>query len=277
MNTIKLHELGKYGAGLNIEGGYPCNDLLKVNPSGRWVNVIVALDRPLIDNMLFDDVIATVTSNAYPLLENAIRSLNEHHVLARFLSITLYYIRLLSDKPSQILIWFHQDVIAHNLIKIFDTMLNHLLNVTNMPLRQNVLINYATDTPIYTKTHNVSTSTTDVVLSFSQCAGLVEAHAPGTLLVATEFIPFVVSKNTVRKSDAYRVENDLVLHLEAICQAPYNNLICQYVNQTYVSSAQTKQADQTNAITVLDFVSCSILQVDDLWNPTDPEQVINII
>lgn len=70
--------------GLNIEGGFPQRDLIKTNPNGRWVNIIFVLDRPLIDNITFDEILS---NNKYPLLESAIDNLNEHHFLAAYLMV----------------------------------------------------------------------------------------------------------------------------------------------------------------------------------------------
>jgi len=90
MNVTELHEIAE---GLNIEGGFPGLDLRKVNKLGIWVNLVLVLDRPLIDNIVFDDLLK---NNPYPLLENAIDEINEYKMFACYIMIVGYYLELLS-------------------------------------------------------------------------------------------------------------------------------------------------------------------------------------
>src|SRR6185312_16480063 len=97
MSQLKVSEIYQLGGGLNIEGGYPLRDLKK---KSIWANIVVVLDRPLIDNIIFDDILA---NNKYPLLENALDDLNEHQFMAAYLLILAYYIengRRLLNYPS---------------------------------------------------------------------------------------------------------------------------------------------------------------------------------
>jgi hypothetical protein len=133
ISQTTANKLYQFAPGLNIEGGYPFIDLHESNPHALWVNAIVVLDRPILDNFLFCDLVEKIRMNNYPLLENAIDNLNEHHMLARFLLVTLYYVA--NAKPgSNIVIHFHQDVIAKNLVQIFDIALGDLMNANQIPL-----------------------------------------------------------------------------------------------------------------------------------------------
>src|SRR5579863_9717735 len=104
MEEINVTELHKIAPGLNIEGGYPLLDLLKTNNNGIWANIVLVLDRPLIDDIIFDDILK---NNKYPLLENAIHDINEHKFLVAFLITTLYYIehaQELTNKDNNVII-----------------------------------------------------------------------------------------------------------------------------------------------------------------------------
>ena len=125
MLWLDLTNLYEIAGGLNIEGPDPYFDLIKQNPNGIWVNAILVLDRPIVDNILFDAVLEVVKINNYPLLENAIDNINEHKMLSIFLLITIFYIETYPNK--KITIHFHQDILVNKLIEIFDQMLHSLM------------------------------------------------------------------------------------------------------------------------------------------------------
>lgn len=100
MNITELH---KIAGGLNIEGGFPAIDLTQAAPQKKWVNLVLILDRPLIDHIIFDDIIK---NNKYPLLESAILEINEHQMLATYLMVINYYVASI-DKPAKITVHIH--------------------------------------------------------------------------------------------------------------------------------------------------------------------------
>lgn len=58
--SLTTGTLYKFAGGLNIEGGHPQFHLSKCNPTKRpkWINLVLVLDRPLIDHIVFDDLFA---------------------------------------------------------------------------------------------------------------------------------------------------------------------------------------------------------------------------
>ena len=157
---LSINKIYELGSGLNIEGGYPYHDLIKQNNNAKriWVNLVVVLDRPLIDNIVFDEIVA---NNKYPLLENAIENLNEHHFLATYLMTIGYYLEHgrnlveLSDSDKlKITIHVHQDITCLPLIDIIKHQLSDL--ITNCRINmENIELDFRTDTKTYvTTTHN---------------------------------------------------------------------------------------------------------------------------
>jgi len=273
MQQIKISELDKIAYGLNIEGGHPYRDLMAKNKNAIWANLIVVLDRPIADNMSFDNVMDIVKNNNYPLLENAIETLNESQFLATFLLTTIYYIVSTGNKSSSIMIHFHQDVIANNLIKIFDDHLKNLLQILTIP-HNNVKITYRTDDQTYLHTPK-EYDRVDILISFSQCAGLSPVYAPGSILVADTFVPYDVTTNTICFGKKYHATNDIFRSLFEMIKQDYHSIIIDYVNKTYVSHNPNKK-HQACPIVAEDFVVTEILQVNDLWNPTNPDELVKL-
>ncbi len=90
---LPVRNLDQIAGGLNIEGGFPAQQLAKTcghsNPV-LWANLILVLDRPLIDQVVFDRIVKLKVDNNYPLLENAIEEINECHFMVAFYMIISY-------------------------------------------------------------------------------------------------------------------------------------------------------------------------------------------
>ncbi len=274
--TIKSSELYEIADCLNIEGGDPERRLVQDHKDNQtkfiWANIIIDLDRPLIDNVIFEEI---WNDNRFPLLENRIDNLNEHHFLAAFLMIIQYYIQnatLLLQKKThniKITIHLHQDPSRFELCDIINRYLHDLI-----PIPENIELEYLTDTPIF---RQIATnySTTDILISLSQCAGLSPQYTPGTLHIANTFYPF--DGNTIYKSQAYTVNNDLFTRLPKILESEYNQLSVDYVNSHYKSYNPLKKDHQAHKLQQSDFIESKVLQISGLWNPTDKEQLISIL
>ena len=270
---VPIQDLGRFAGGLNVEGGYPYLDITR--PNVLWVNLIVVLDRPLIDNVSFTELVNEFQTANYPLLENTVEELNEHKMFSILLLTTIYYISKFHKDGLKICIIFHQPskYLSHpqNIIRIFDDYLNKLINLKGIELI------YMTDDPFYIK--NAKAFDTDILISFSQCAGLDPALKPGDVLVANTFIPFDVKNRELMLDKKYVVKNDVINTYLEIVRDPNNEAICKLINTTYVSKNKNKASDKTDLIKRSDFIKSDILQVNDLWNPTIQEtnQLISII
>jgi hypothetical protein len=277
---IQTKNLGSLSHGLNIEGGFPYLDLINYNPKAIWSNIIISLDNPIEDNVLFDHILETVNANNYPLLENAIAELNEHQMLATLLLVALYYIENArnilnydSEQTINILIYIHQDKIAINLINIIDYYLHELIKLFNINSFK-ITLSYQTDNYIYIKTPQ-NYNCVDILLSFSQCAGLSH-NKPGTILIANEFIPFDIQNNKIYLSKKYTAKNDIFNRIHDMLNKDYNEKICDYINKNYISSNPEKK-NVCDIVTRSEFKITPILQVDDLWNPSDKDKNIELI
>lgn len=274
MIRIKASELYRISDGLNIEGGDPYRRILKDHKNGSrflWVNLIVVLDRPLIDNVVFEEIF---NDNRFPLLENRIDNLNEHQFMAATLIIMQYYIHNCREllhrrdsNPIKITLHLHQDPLRMELCRLIN---KHLCMLVDIP--EGVEIEYITDTPTYDKTETNYTET-DILISLSQCAGLSPMHEPGTLYMSNAFVPFHTN-GSIGVNKQYKVKNDLIRRLDRILKSEFHLRTIHYINEYYRSYNPLKHKHRTKVLTKNDFIRTPILQVDGLWNPTDKNQMI---
>lgn len=274
---MEISKLYKIAAGLNIEGGFPFIDLYRDYKKCIWANLILVLDRPLIDKIIFDDLFA---NNKYPLLESAIDNLNEHNFLAAYLMIICYYFdngrKILNKKENDVLyitVHIHQDITAMPLINLLDEYLDKLTKICNIDV-SNSKINYETDNKTYiNSSHRYST---DILISLGQCAGLHPDLEPGVMIIADEFIPYHINTNTVNLFESYFVENSLVKDFDLIYKSKYNKSAVEFINNNYISANPNKHNDKAY-LNWYDFHYEKILQVNKLWNPTNDKELVTVI
>lgn len=275
----KVSEIYKYAGGLNIEGGFPKHAL---ENNKIWSNIILILDRPLVDNVVFDEILKDMEINKYQILENAIQNINEKQMLAIMLMTIIYYIenasKLVRNAPNyksvvgyNMCIHVHQDVKnANGLINILKTCLENM-NVNTYKAN----IEWRTDTPDYTTT-NRDYRNTDILLSISQCAGLDPKLNAGMMLIADRFIPYDIDSRTIKLNEEYKVNNDMTTRLTDILQSEHNQKSVEYVNNNYVSANKNKEHDKATLINYNDFHTTKILQVNKLWNPKNGNELVTI-
>ncbi|XWV25275.1 hypothetical protein QJ856_gp0495 [Tupanvirus deep ocean] len=274
---MELGQLFHLAAGLNIEGGYPLLDLLKTNPKGKWINLILVLDRPLVDNITFDELFS---NNKYPLLENAIDNLNENHFLASYLMIIGYYIdnghQICCKNETEYLnitIHLHQDTASTPLLNLLKSYVEVVIKDNGLEHKK-IKINYLTDEKTYVcSDHNYDD--TDLLISLSQCAGLHPNLMPGSLIIPNQFIPYQIHDNIIYESLSYEMPNLLKKDLENVLFSKFNNYSVKYINDNYVSANPNKKF-LAKEFTKNDFNVTNILQVDELWNPTNPKVLVKI-
>lgn len=246
--------------------------LIRDNPGKKtiWANIILVLDRPLIDKILFEDLDKKIKDNSFPLLENGIDEINEHQMLSIYLMIILYYARegrqlLARQDKINILVHIHQDVVG--LIGILKELLNKL------PTSDNVSVSFESDHYTFISSEH-DYQGVDILISLGQCAGLEPKWNPGDMILAREFIPFDIESNQIRMGDTYTVENNLLTSMNNMINSEFNLLAVHCVNEYYQSANRNKQYKAT-LIKPTDFKQGPILQVDALWNPTDENKIVN--
>lgn len=282
MNSIKVSQLGDIAEGLNIEGGNPYYDLCKSNPcyTTIWINLVLVLDRPLIDNVTFQELDEKMKKNSYPLLENTVDNLNEHKMFGIYLMIIGYYLENGRDilckarGPLNIIIHIHQDEFSGNLIKILKQYVTELCTFHNIDMN-NIKIDYKTDEYTY-KATKYNYENTDILLSFSQCAGLSSKLKPGDMIIPSIFIPYNIRKQRINKDQSYDVANHLMYSMERILESKFNMYSVNYVTNNYKSANLKKQNDKVGKLQQSDFFDGRILEVNELWNPTDTNELVNI-
>lgn len=265
---LSVQHLYKLAGGFNIEGGFPAQDLLNSNPNALWVNLVLVLDRPLIDHHLFDDIAA---KNPYPLLESAIANINEAQMLSIYLMTIGYYLQngttLLQKQDLNVCIHIHQDVTCKPLINIIKTYVDDLTHHFGI---KNINVEYRNDTKWYqSEVYN----DVDILISLSQCAGLASHLDPGSMIIPTTFIPYDIVSSTVYITRQYLVKNDLIDRMPEILESKYHSYAVEYIQKHY-RSANPQKLQTANKSLLTDFHKTPILHVDRLWNPTNPNETI---
>lgn len=286
---------------LNIEGGNVSRDK---HESTKWGNLVVVLDRPIIDNVVFDTILQHARASKFPLLENAIIELNEPKFLVAWQALIAYYMRKYDNSETcknfenlnRICIHIHQfpefkGIV--DLVKMFivDAKRHYGLSIG---------VDVRTDNPFYSKqsysysNSNLSSSNLNInsitkpycfVLSLSQAAGLDPRYEPGALLVPTAFIPF--DGKTAFSSQRYVVINSLIEDIPIIFQdkssvskfndnksSEHNFSLAQLRN--YKSPNPEKHHLPRHLVHNDFHLDVSILQINRIWNPTDANEKIAI-
>jgi len=275
LNINKLHYIAE---GLNIEGGYPYYDVKKANANALWANLVLVLDRPLIDKCNFDTLVA---NNPYPLLENAIESINEHLLFQTYITIIAYYLynghALFNKKRDEMLyvtVHVHQDVTCQPLIDILKSFVDRMISKLDI---LNVKVDYRTDKKWYIATHH-DYAGTDILISLSQCAGLAPSYESGTLLIPNCFLYYDIQNKKVYPISKYVADNDLIFRLKDILYSDIGDYARQFIKNDYKSFNPNKNSKySTRKLNKNDFHIARILQVKELWNPTSDDEMINII
>lgn len=266
----QIDQLSKLAIGLNIEGGFPSIDLAKINGHKIWTNLILVLDRPLIDNIIFDDL---VKNNPYPLLENAIDEINEYQLFAVYLMIIGYYLEMANQKSLNVTIHIHQNGNLKSCQIFTDIVKKQVVHLMEN-YKFKVQVNYLMDNEHYQNTI-VNYNETDILISLSQCAGLDPNIAAGAFIISNTFIPYDIDMKKINSS--YQVTNDLMENIESIIGSKYNQFGVNYVNKNYKSFNEIKNKHHFATVSKYDdFYQGKILQVNKLWNPTDKSELITV-
>jgi hypothetical protein len=279
MSQIKIKDLNKYAGGLNIEGGFPYRDLTKNQQTNKlWVNLILVLDRPIIDNITFDEILK---NNKYPLLENFFKDINEHNFIALFTGVILYYAycgsKLVNKDKFKITVHVHQDVTCIPLVKILEYYLNNSMFYFKIN-KDNIAIDWRTDHPTYVNSKtDKNYDDTDILISLSQCAGLEPSYKPGDILIPDSFIPYNIYSNTVDNSKKYQVPNHINKSLNTILCSTLLEHVIMSVNANYMSYNKGKENHQADIDVIKkNIYTSNILHVDDLWNPLNGDELVTI-
>jgi hypothetical protein len=171
---LPLKNLPKIAVGLNIEGYRPT---LNLPPNCKWYNIIQAIDEPL-EGTTFDDVMASVKSNNYSFIEQAVGI-----DIEIYLEQVIGFIQAISKHHSKVLVHVHQYTGTTKLAEVIQerTHIKTILDTTNF-----------FETPIiYSEVY----PQLDALISISQCAGL--GTKAGEWIIPTNFLQFDVKHNII--------------------------------------------------------------------------------
>lgn len=281
--------------GLNIEGGFPAQQLLA---GTKWVNLVLVLDHPLAGDLSFREVLKLQADHKYPTLESAFLAINENRQLALYLLIVKYY----ANTCRNVGVHVHQ--FPGNASFFIDFLQRHvgMDNVT-----------YLSDDPMWPKTRVVArarqpllSEPMDCLISLSQCAGMNADIPVGTFLAPTVFIPFEPNSDDaliqsiaaleaksgslprkpgndgkVELSKAYSTQNDLVGDWPSIVVSPWNTAEDLKAAFEHVSAHPCKVSESSGTEQRLvcdDDVlhgNLALLQTTDIWNPASDLDVVH--
>ena len=224
--------------------------------------------------MAVDEIFA---NNKFPLLENAIDKINEHQLLAIYLGIITYYFvygkEIINQPSAKILIHIHQFPKCQPLIDLISNYLKCIIENLSIDMT-GISYDFTTDTPTYATTIP-KYDDVDILISFSQCAGLDEKLPAGTLIIPDKFIPYDIDNKTVLMKDKYHAENSLLFDIFKIIDSKYYSHAVNFINKNYKSSNPTKNHYQAKICDIMCFYR-PLLKVDKLWNPTNHLEIVNI-
>lgn len=256
--TVSNGLLHTIADGLNIEGGFPAQDA----GSAKWANLVVVLDEPIKSGVTFDELIAGVRKERFPILENGVVELDEPKFLTAWTAIIVYYMHI----HKRITIHIHQFPEFTGIVNIVKSIVCDARQHYGLDTK----VDIRTDNPFYSK----QTYDTDLLISLSQCAGLNPALVPGSLLIPTTFIPF--DCKSVKISETYSATNILTADINNILKSKYHEYAAKIMRAYESANAQKKHVPR--ALTESDFHRDSIiLQTTAIWNPKDPNKIIAVI
>ncbi len=273
-----IHNLHAIAGALNIEAGLPCLHMKK----GLWVNFILGLDNPLETQVTFDDLLEKFSSSLQcdctdmAILENVVPEFNESRFFAFAIAVIGYYaehgrerLDQRGSSPLHITVHIHQDgnlLSCQNLIRILRGYVSAMMDAFEF---ENVAVEYRSDDRYYTTLEH-DYSETDILISVSQCAIVDPEIKPGEIIVANEFVPYDVTRQSVNTDQTYSVHNDLVGTLDSIVQSEYSTYAVQFVDEHYRSFNRTK--DHASRFFADDFVRTKVLAANGMWNPSSDDR-----
>ena len=273
--SIPIRELETIADGLNIEGVDPSID---AGPDTLWVNSVLVLDRPLLDEKrTFAQIDDEKRRKGYPLLENVIPQIDEQAILDAYMNIILFYTR----RYDRIAVHIHQS--PEDAAGWIELLRSRVMYVCSNP---NCEIDWRTDNPSYRQFDAKAAKPVEVLISLSQCAGLNSKFPPGVLLLPSTVIPFHVNQNVVDARNGFSrwsSRNSLRFDLQAILHEWIEGSI-PYTSPNPLKSIQIRSSvssiDDERVVSAHDCIfvpRACILQVTDLWNPTDVEQRVDVL
>lgn len=280
MPNFCLHQLAQ---GANDEGLAIMECVNKIKQISASLSV--ALDRPFVDGISFDDLRAIKAANGYSIKEEAIDHFNEKQVNLAYSLILHHYI-----KNAQALVGKSREEPATIIIQTFRggdgpshlELLKQLLDIATPELNKQLVSSEGSDLSseafryyfpdcqvtaiftfgkadlkpeksVYTDFKTSATfSNADIILAFSSHAGLEPEWGPGTLVIPTDCTPLNVSKMEIDASKCYQAENHLLKAIKSIVACSQEEFL-RRINKNYQSKNASKIDQQAAPLTEKDF------------------------
>lgn len=278
-----LRELKKYADVLNIEGGLIPKHCF-TNPNQKWANVGVVLDHPFMTGIDLEEL--SKMNKEFKLKEALIPEYNERKVCLAHATILKYYIgqahkiaNKIESENVNVVIQVHRGSSSLRQIE----QLEHALSICfGNEFQKHICSTLPHAVSAYaSKEKNLSVEfrygyrpetighyeRADIVVSLSMVAGLKEELPSGSLVLPCQFIPMSLKDMIMKKQDSYKVTNHLADNLSEMLSVQTEELVTA-VNQDPLFTSENKSKQHiAKKLSISDFSSVTLLEVDGLFNP----------
>lgn len=283
---LPMDQLKCFADGLNIEGGTIPRQYLQEEQI--WVNLCVVLDRPFEDGLEWQEL---THLNPYPLKEASLLEYNEAQVNYSYAAIMHYYIthahqiaHKSSDQTVKILIQVHRNTSGPAHVRLLESLLMEccpdlqLVKEQKVPMTKYELYSYAVSTAHVeidfcygTAPENLGEigkyMDADVVISFSLIAGLNPNWKSGSLVISDHYVPFPLKESVYSWQKQYYIRNHLKEVISDIVKDQDQSIVDK-INAYFRSPNPQKAHLKAQELARRDFKQATLLQVDDLFNPS---------
>lgn len=289
-----LNQLKKIADGLNIEGGTIYQRYLRQGQI--WANLCIVLDRPFEDGVEWQEL---KNSNNFPLKEAVVLDYNESQVNFTYATVMHYYIthaHQILDKPTnqiaKILIQVHRNTSGPRHTELLEQLLCECypdiekIKQTTVSLSKskyelfsyffpnmNVQVDYCYGVAPENLGTQEKYNDKDIILSFSLVAGLHPEWKSGSLLIPDQHIPFYLKNVRLAIDEKYIVQNHLNQILYDLIKNQSDEVLQTINDHFYSFNPQKRRAKK---LLQEDFKNATLLQVDDLFNPSQLPQTFNL-
>lgn len=291
MHSFPNFDLHLFAVGMNDEGGRIAECIHKTKQI--WTNLSVALDRPFIDGVNFDELREIKSHNQYGIKEEAIESFNERQVNLAYTAVMSYYIRNAqkiagkrADESVTVILHSFRGGDGLKQLELF----GKILDMACPELKKKPLISEEGDLEafryeltennvrliftygkadrdfkksVYTKFKKSSTfACADIILTFSVHVGLKPEWGSGTLVIPNKWTPIEVDQMEIQNGKMYEGGNHLISTINEIVKSPEAQLPwVQRINTLFDSRNAAKKGQNAVPLQIEDFKTGAFIEL----------------
>ncbi|MCP4922880.1 MAG: hypothetical protein GY915_02450 [bacterium] len=105
--------------------------------------------------------------------------------------------------------------------------------------------------------------------------GLNPQLPSGTIVIPSNFTPTSINDFMIYGTQKYTGKNDLVARINKILSSQREEDV-RIINSNFLSDNPEKRKQKARLFTDKDIALAHVLEIDQLWNPKDPENKITV-